>query len=99
MDIRKIAYELYKIDWVHGHISLEEQLRAYREYVIDKELYYDESYLFDDFLFDNGYDNELYVCEDEFFESEYLDEEYIESLIPHNSVLWNAYQKDMRCVL
>ncbi len=96
MNIRKIAYELYKIDWVNRHISLEEQLRAYREYAIEKDINYEESYSFDDFLFDNGYNNELYVFEEDFLESLYLNEEYMESLIPHNSVLWNEYQKDIK---
>lgn len=94
VDIRKEAYELYKIDWEHDHgISGERKLEAYRNYItIEKEApgCYGS---FESYLDDVGYGGELYACYDEFIDTEYLDEEYMRSLLEIPTLI-NAYQSD-----
>lgn len=100
-DLKKIAYELYKINWTTTHISVERQLAEYRLYQLTLLEDYDEdsldwnSYIptFDDWLFEQGYDGEIYVCFNEFLDYEYQDAEYMEFLLCHNSIFWKAYKE------
>ena len=90
MDIKKIAYELYKLNWINVHIPIARQLATYREYIVEQEEDYDDNYTYEDFLFDNGFQGELYADFEEFLENEYMDKEYMRYLLD-NSIFWKRY--------
>lgn len=93
MNIKKIAYELYKTDWTNTHTTAEEKLEVLRDYylgLVEDEIVYS----FNDYLEEFGYFGELYVCFDEFCETEYLMEEYIKELLKEQ-VLIKLYLKDI----
>lgn len=90
MTIKKLAYELYKIDWMR-RISADRQMDAFKNFYEEQE---DSEYTIEDWIYENGYDGELYVCEEEFFDAEYLDENYMRSLFDNDN-LFNEYQKDL----
>ena len=97
-DLKKIAYELYKIHWKRIHISTEREMAEYRlYYLILLEDYGERDYYaptFKDWLEENGYDGEFYVCFDEFIDAEYEDVDYMSYLLG-NSVFWKAYKEYM----
>ena len=88
MDIQKLAYELYKVDWMQ-RISAERQKDALRNY-------YEEDWTctFKEYLEDQGYSGELYVCFGEFLNAEYQDKEYIKELLG-NDALYTAYEESL----
>lgn len=92
--IKKLCYELYKVDWKHSHmITLEREMDAIKDYfegLIDDE----SEYSFEDYLEEFGYNGELYVCFAEFCDTEYLDSEYICGLLD-NEELIEMYRKDV----
>lgn len=94
MDISKLCYELYKIDWEHNHgITAERKSDAvidYYEGLVDD----DEYYTFEDYLDEFGYNGELYVCYEEFLYAEYLDSDYMHILLKHPKLI-KLYDKDM----
>lgn len=81
MDIKKIAYEKYRLDWMiaHGH-SLTELLRDL-EFLSREDPDCNLLTLFENWEYDNGFGGELWVCYDEFLESEYKDESYMKELL------------------
>ena len=93
--MKKLCYELYKIDWKKSHGITEKQemdvVKGYFETQMSPDA--DEDYLFEEYLEDVGYGGELYVCFDEFVESEYADKKYIKTLLD-NHHLYNLYLAD-----
>lgn len=93
MDISKLAYELYKIDWKKAHWITPEiekdSLKNYYECLVD----FDDSYLYKNYIEEFGYNGELYVCFEEFLDCEYQDKDYIRELFD-NEKLFEEYLKD-----
>lgn len=78
-NIRKLAYELYKIEWLAA-ISTEQKKDAVRDYY--EYLTPETEYIpFKLYLKEFGYDGEFYVCFDEFMDNEYQDKEYMKELL------------------
>lgn len=75
MDIVKIAYEKYKLDWMisHGH-TLEELVHEEEDSTTVLSLYEDWEYEF-------GFGSEIWACYDEFIECEFLDIDYIKNIL------------------
>lgn len=94
MDIRKLCYELYKIDWKHSHMITKERemdsIKDYYEGLIDN----DSEYTYEDYIEEFGYDGELYVCYEEFCDAEYYDVDYMRTLLDNNELI-NIYHKDI----
>lgn len=81
MNIKRMCYELYKVDWKRSHnITAEKEMEAIRDYFFGLVDAYDV-YTYEDYLNDFGYDGELYVCYEEFLENEYQDEEYMREIL------------------
>ena len=95
MNISKLCYELYKIDWKYSHMITKDMemdnIKNYYDCLIDE----DYEYTYDDYLEEFGYDGELYVCYDEFLDNEYLEEDYIKELLD-NEKLYNKYLEDLK---
>ena len=93
MDIRKLCYELYKIDWKHSHITKEREMDSIKDYyegLIDN----DNEYTYEDYIEEFGYDGELYVCFEEFCDAEYYDVDYMRTLLDNDKLI-NIYHEDI----
>lgn len=81
MDIKKIAYEKYRLDWMiaHGHsiIELMKELELMRQEDPERSLLS----LFEDWEYGYGFSSEVWACYDEFLETEYQDESYMKALL------------------
>lgn len=95
MDIRKLCYELYKIDWKHSHMITKERemdsIKDYYEGLINN----DNEYTYENYIEEFGYGGELYVCYEEFCDAEYYDVDYMCTLL-NNDRLINMYQEDIK---
>ena len=93
MDIRKLCYELYKIDWKHSHITKEREMDSIKDYyegLVDN----DSEYTYEDYIEEFGYDGELYVCYEEFCDAEYYDVDYMRTLLDNDKLI-NIYHEDI----
>lgn len=92
--IRKLCYELYRIDWKHSHMITSERemdfVKDYYQGLVDD----DTDYTYNDYLEEFGYDGELYSCFDEFCDNEYHDKEYICGLLDDEKLI-SLYLKDI----
>lgn len=93
--IKKLCYELYKINWKYHHmITIEREMDSIKDYyenLVDD----DTEYTYNDYLEEFGYNGELYVCYEEFLENEYLEKDYMEELLD-NEKLIAMYLKDIK---
>ena len=89
--IRRLCYELYKVDWKKSHmITNEREMDSIRDYyanLVDNDMVY----TYNDYLEEFGYDGELYVCYEEFCDDEYYDKEYICSLLDNEKLIAMYY--------
>lgn len=91
VDIKKLCYELYKIDWKHSHgITYQMEMDEIKNYYSDFQNSV-SNYTFDDYINDYGYAGMLYVCFDEFCENEYLDETYMCELLDDKNLIQIYY--------
>ena len=91
MDISKLCYELYKVDWKHSHMITAERemdsIKNYYEDLVDDE----DEYTYDDYIEEFGYDGQLYVCYEEFCDMEYHDKEYMCELLDNDELIKQYY--------
>jgi hypothetical protein len=84
MDIKRIAYEKYKLHWMlsHGYtlVDLIKEMQLCVE-VIDEEDNIDLGSIFNDWEFNYGFGSEIWVCYEEFLENEYKDKEYMRAVL------------------
>ena len=87
MDIKKIAYEKYKLDWMlhHGH-TLEDMINSLSDCI--EESNEDLIVVFDVWESDYGFGSEIWVCFDEFIDNEYQNKGYMWKLLN-----WQEYAK------
>ena len=87
MDIKKIAYEKYKLDWMlhHGY-TLEDLISELSDCM--EEANEDLVVVFDVWTSDYGFGSEIWVCFNEFIDNEYQDEGYMRQLLT-----WEEYEK------
>lgn len=93
-NIKDLAYELYKTDWM-SRISTERRLNALRDYYLNVVTETRYSYTFEEWINEQGYDGELYVCFGEFLRTEYLEEEHMKALLIDLS-LYKEYLEDIK---
>lgn len=97
MNISKIAYELYKQDWIDTHTTEKERINSLRDYYsfakqsIDN---YNEYSSYEDWLSDFGFNGFIYSCYEEFLDNEYNDKEYIFNLLA-DTKLFDLYCKNI----
>ena len=95
MNIQKIAYELYKQNWVDTHTTREMRLETIREYFHYCKESEDGHLAVIDWLEDVGYGSgSLYVCFEEFLGAEYKDVRYMKYLLKEKA-LFDAYTDDV----
>lgn len=94
MNIRKLCYELYKIDWKYSHMITKERemdsIKDYYEGLIDNYI----EYTYEDYIEEFGYNGELYVCFEEFCDAEYYDVDYMCTLLDNDRLI-NIYHEDI----
>lgn len=97
-DISKLAYELYKRDWITRNVTKNDMKKTLIEYLAYHEEcldFGDDTEYFEEWIFDNGYDNSsLYVCYEEFLGAEYRDADYIRGLLDDDE-LFMMYCEDV----
>ena len=88
MNIAKLCYELYKIDWME-RIPAEQKKETLRNYYdeIAEDNFDSTEFTFEDYLVERGYNGECYVYFQEFFNGEFLDEEYMRELLTENQYI------------
>lgn len=95
MDIKRMCYELYKVDWKRSHrITADREMEAIQDYFVGLIGAYTE-YPYELYLNEFGYNGELYVCFEEFCEAEYLDEDYIVNLLGYDDLI-ALYKEDIK---
>ena len=93
MDIRKLCYELYKIDWKHSHITKEREMDSIKDYY-EGLINNDSEYTYENYIEEFGYDGELYVCFEEFCDAEYYNVDYMRTLLDNDRLI-NIYHEDI----
>lgn len=96
-NIRKIAYDLYKQQWIDTHSTEAMRLDAIREYHKDRKECIDnkmEINPYEEWLTDVSFNGLIYACYEEFCNNEYLDEGYMISLLK-DEILIKYYIKDI----
>ena len=96
LHISRIAYDLYKHDWIDEHMTSEQYLTTLRQYYIyasECQCADEEPLGFEDWVFFNGSNHQLFASYDEFCSNEYLLTDYIEDLLMDSSLI-NQYRKD-----
>lgn len=101
MDIKKICYQIYKMDWEEKHhYKTITSYNNYCCYCIDNGIEIDsDKYSFDEYLFEvNG---EIYFDYDEFLDYEYPNYEYMKAILTKGlkyTDLFNEYLKDINSI-
>jgi hypothetical protein len=94
MNIKQIAYEKYKLDWLlkHGYTlaDLMNELDKMQEESLDDSV----SQLFTDWEYGFGFGSEVWVCYEEFLESEYQNAFYMLQLLSWEES--EEYKKDIK---
>ena len=94
MNIKQIAYEKYKLDWLlkHGYTltDLINELDKMQEENPDDSV----SQLFIDWEYGFGFGSEIWACYEEFLDNEYLDMGYMRQLL--NWEEYEKYQEDVK---
>ena len=94
MNIKEIAYERYKLDWLlsHGYTlaDLMNELDQMQEESPDDSV----SQLFTDWEYGFGFGNEIWACYEEFLESEYQNAFYMLQLLSWEEA--EEYKKDIK---
>lgn len=68
MNIKKIAYELYKKSWVHNHVTMRRELDNYIEYAATSN----DECTYEEYIREYGFDgSSVYSCYEEFIQGEY----------------------------
>lgn len=93
MNIKKIAYEKYKLDWMlhHGYTltDLINGLELMREENEDDSI----QQLFVDWEYGFGFGSEIWVCFDEFIDNEYTDTDYMKQILTRDE--YQKYQENL----
>ena len=92
MNIKKIAYEKYKLDWMlhHGYTlkdlvsELSGCMEEEEEELVD---------VFDIWESDYGFGSEVWASFDEFIDNEYQDESYMKQMLTRSE--YQKYQEDL----
>lgn len=93
LDVKKIAYEKYKLDWMlhHGY-TLEDLVNSLSDCM--EGVNEDFVVVFDIWESDYGFGSEIWACFDEFIDNEYQDKGYMKQLL--NWEEYEKYEEDMK---
>lgn len=82
MEIKRIAYERYKLRWLidHGY-SISQLIEKLAEIENESDYCEDANEAYKEFEAESGFGGELWVCFDEFTENEFQDRAYIRTLL------------------
>lgn len=95
MDIVKIAYEKYKLDWMIGHGHTLEELMHELNLMQEEENSSTVSSLYKDWEYGFGFGGEIWACHDEFMEYEFSDKDYMKALLTKDEYdMYMVYAKE-----
>lgn len=96
IDIAKIAYEKYKIDWMMSHGYTLNAIYDLAEAWLEDSKFDDNHNSLGEYIEDIGFNGILWACFDEFLDYEFTDKEYIQKLLTKDEfVYWLAVQPHM----
>ena len=85
--ISKIAYELYKQDWIDTHTNTRQRLDSIVDYYLETDEQYSNP-TYDEYIYEVGFNGEIYDCYDEFLDNEYQDKDYIIGLLKDTKLIY-----------
>ena len=94
MNIKQIAYEKYKLDWLLRHGYTLTDLIAELDLIQESDPCESISQLFTDWESDFGFNSEIWVCYQEFLDNEYQDKGYMRQLL--NWEEYENYKEDIK---
>jgi len=86
MDITKIAYEKYKLDWMIGHGHTLEELMCELDLMQEEEDSLTVSTLYKDWEYGFGFGNEIWASYDEFMDYCFSDKKYMKALLTEDEL-------------
>ena len=89
MNIVKIAYEKYKLDWMIGHDHTLYELMCHLDIMQEEEDKTAVYSLYKDWEYGFGFNGEMWACYDEFMDYVFYDKNYMKALLKEDE--WNAY--------
>ena len=99
--ISKVAYELYKQNWIDTHTTRDVRMDDIRNWG-ETEIENDDGTLactYEEYREEFGYlGTGLYVCYEEFLDEEYQDREFMKELLQSDALI-SAYLEDKECLL
>lgn len=99
LNISKMAYDLYKQDWLDTHTTPEmrlQNIRDYYSYIQECIVSCDQPDSYENWRFENGFTHGgFYVCYEEFCGAEYRDPEYVRFLFRNDDTLMKLYYQDI----
>ena len=98
VNIKELAYGLYKQDWISTHVDdnlLAQSMKDYYSYVVKCNQIGSIPDIYEVWLGKEGYDGYMFVCYEEFCANEYLDEGYVKSLLKDDNGLIALYMEDL----
>lgn len=97
-NISKVAYELYKQEWIDTHTTRDMRLDALREYHLYRKECINNDFevdSFDEWISEAGYGSgSLYACYAEFCDIEYHDKEHMCELLSDKKLI-ELYYSDI----
>ena len=84
---KRFCYDLYKLDWVNGHVSIELQLDTRVKWFNE-----DGETPFEQWVEEHGYEGQIYVGYAEFLDTEFLSPEYMEYLLYCDDTLLDIWE-------
>lgn len=100
MDIRNIAYEIYKNKWKMDHLDkyiIQMTMDDYESACNDCASVGDDLPSFEDYIHDYGYSKTgIYATFGEFYVNEYRDKDYMNNLLKDQSHLYELYLEDLK---
>ena len=92
MNIMKIAFNKYRLDWMLKHGYTLENLIDEIQNIHDDDPSMSLQECFDDFEIFIGFNNEIWNCYPEFLNNEYQDKEYMKELLTNEE--YELYKKE-----
>ena len=98
VNVSKIAYALYKQNWINGHTNSEmrmDALRGYYEFLIKNQKKNLKHISFEEYILQFGYNGCIYANYEDFCKTKYRNKYYISKLLNIPELI-DIYLEDLR---
>lgn len=101
VNVSKIAYALYKQNWINGHTNSEmrmDALREYYEFLLKNQKKNLKHISFEEYLLQFGYNGCIYANYEDFCKNKYRNKDYISKLLNIPELI-SLYEADLELLL